>query len=159
MKKNLAPSLLIASAFALLLAVQTASGHVTVRPRYSAPDQELTYTIRVPTEGESATIRIEMEFPTDLMIVEFEPKDGWTIDPKRNADGKIVGAIWSGGSIAPEEAETFNLTARNPAAEITLAWKAIQTYEDGSRREWIGERGSRSPAPVTSVGEENQAEP
>jgi len=93
------------------------------------------------------------------MVIELEPKDGWTIDLKKDADGKIVGAAWSGGSIAPDELETFRLTARNPAAETTFVWKAVQLHADGSRAEWVGEPDSRRPAPVTFVGEENQVEP
>ena len=89
MKENHSTFLMVASTFVLLFTVRTALGHVTVAPRYSTPGQELTYTIRVPAERQSPTIRIEADFPSGVMIIEFEPKEGWTVEPKKDP-GKPV---------------------------------------------------------------------
>ena len=143
MKTNTARFVMVSTAFVCLFIVRTASGHVTVAPRYSDPGAELTYSVRVPTERPGATVRVEAEFPAEVVVVAFDPADGWTIETKKNADGKIVGAVWSGGSVPRGESVRFRFTANNPTQETTLAWKMVQIHADGSRVEW---------APETIVG-------
>ena len=70
---------------------------------------------------------------------------------KKDGQGKITGAIWSGGSIPFSEYREFYFVAKNPMAEMKLAWKAVQIYENGTRSEWTGPEGSRTPSPVTMV--------
>ena len=82
------PALLIG--LAALLAASIASAHVTVSPKRSAPGERETYVIRAPNERRTATVRIEGEFPPEVKVTSFEAKPGWTIEPKRNADGAIV---------------------------------------------------------------------
>ncbi len=136
MKNNTARLLIIITAGVFLFTARTAFGHVTVAPRYSAPGVELTYTIRVPTERESDTVRVEAEFPSEVVVVGFEPVSGWTIETKKNADGKIIGAVWSGGSLPRGESVQFRFTARNPTQETTLGWKMVQIHADDSRANW-----------------------
>lgn len=133
------------------MSLTIAYAHVIVRPQESAPGANETYTMRVPTEGNSATVRIEVEFPAAAGVSTVEPKTGWSLDQRKDASGKIVGAIWSGASIAPREASEFSFVARNPGEETKLVWKVIQIYADGTRSEWTGPAGSRTPAPVTVV--------
>jgi uncharacterized protein YcnI len=141
----------VAVLFVIGTAVTAAFAHVSVLPRESAVGASQTYTMLVPTERNIATVRIEAEFPAALDISSFEEKPGWKIEAKRDPSGKILGAIWSGSSIAPREVAEFHFLARNPTEEVKLAWKVVQVYEDGSRSEWTGAEGSRSPAPVTLV--------
>ena len=143
MKTNTALFLMATAAFVSLFTVRTAFGHVTVAPRYSPPGEELTYTIRVPTERQSDTVRVEAEFPSEVVVVDFEPESGWTIEAKTDAEGRIVGAVWSGGSLPRGETVRFRFTARNPTDETTIGWKMIQIHADGSRANW---------APDTIVG-------
>jgi len=56
--------------------------------------------MRVPNEKQVATVRIEGEFPPAIKIYAFEFKPGWKVDLRKNADGQIVGATWT-GTIAP----------------------------------------------------------
>ena len=107
--------------------------------------------MRVPTERDTPTVRIEAEFPPEVSVAEIDRKQGWDIESKRNAEGRIVAVVWSGGSIARGEAEAFSFLARNPLEEGTLVWKVIQIHADGSRAEWTAEPGSRNPAPVTTI--------
>lgn len=132
------------------IAVTCAVAHVIVLPRESASANQ-EYTMRVPTERNTATVRIEAEFPAAVDISSFEQKPGWNIEPKKDSSGKIIGASWSGSSIAPREVMEFRFLARNPSEETKLVWRVVQIYEDGSRSEWTGAEGSRSPAPVTLV--------
>ncbi len=32
-----------------------------------------------------------------------------------------------------------------------MQWKAHQTFADGSMRHWVGERGSKEPAAMTTI--------
>lgn len=140
------------AALATLLLVQTAVfAHVTIAPRESATSVEQRYTVRVPTERDTPTVRIEAQFPGELFVVSIEAKDGWRIETTAAADGRIVSAVWSGGRIAPQESDAFTVVARNPAREATLVWNVVQIHGDGGRAEWAGEQGSRNPAPVTII--------
>lgn len=141
----------LATALILLFSAQSVLAHVTISPRESKVGASETYTIRVPTERGSPTVRIEIEFPMGVTISDLETTPGWEVETTVNADGKIEGAVWSGGSIAQGESGEFNFTAQNPAAEESLVWKVVQIHSDGSRAEWVGESGSRNPAPVVEV--------
>ncbi len=134
-----------------MFVIQSARGHATIWPQESTSDAFEKYTIRVPNEKESPTVRLEAEFPPDASVNYFEVLPGWSIEHHRNADGRIIGATWHGGSIGPTEFAEFNVMARNPDAATTLVWKIVQVHEDGSRSEWVGERGSGNPAPVTTI--------
>ncbi len=78
-------------------------------------------------------------------------KPGWKLELRKDTAGKLVGAVWSGSKIGPREVAEFTFTARNPNEETKLEWKVVQVYEDGSRSEWTGPAGSRTPASVTTI--------
>ena len=141
---------LFAMGTVLGLSICTAYGHVTVQPKESAVGATQTYTMRVPTEKFVPTVRVEVEFPSSLNVSSIEPKTGWKIEEKKDASGKLVGVVLS-GSIPTGESSQFNFTARNPSEEGKLSLKVIQIYEDGSKSEWTGAEGSRTPSPVTEV--------
>lgn len=133
------------------MSVTIACAHVIVRPQESVTGANEKYTMRVPTEGNSATVRIEVEFPAAAEVSAVDPKTAWNLEQRKDPSGKIVGAIWSGSSIAPREVDEFSFVARNPGEDTKLVWKVIQIYADGTRSEWTGPAGSRTPAPVTVV--------
>ena len=133
------------------LTVLIAQAHVSVRPRESTLGAIEQYTMRVPNEKNVRTVRLEAEFPAAADITSLEEKAGWTIEVKKDSSGKITGATWSGSSIAPRAIVEFGFNARNPSEATELVWKVVQVYEDGSRSEWTGPKGSRSPAPVTQL--------
>lgn len=139
--------------FAIIAAmtVSLAYGHVTVQPKQSVAGKTETYIVRVPTEKSVPTVGIEVEFPDALEVSSFEAKPGWKLVERKNTAGKLIGVILSGGSIPPGEAAQFTFTARNPKAEGKLSFKAVQIYQDGSRVEWSGPEGSRTPAPLVEV--------
>ncbi len=129
----------------------SALSHVRVTPNQSAPGATQRYTVRVPTEKQSPTVRIEIDFPNPVNVTSVETSPGWVVEQKKDGQGRIAGAVWSGGSIPFAEYREFYFNAVNPASEMKLEWKAIQIYEDGTRSEWTGPEGSRSPVPVTTV--------
>lgn len=135
----------------LLLVVASAHAHVTISPRESFTGVTETYTIRVPTERESPTVRIEVDFPDGVTVQNIEPPTNWEVEYVRNAEGRVDKVIWSGGSIAPNESKAFSFQATNPDDVGTLIWKSIQIHADGSKAEWISEAGTRNPAPVVDI--------
>lgn len=136
---------------AALIVAAVAYAHVTVRPKESVAGTSEKYTMRVPTEKGVPTVRIEVEFPGAAEILTLDEKAGWKLEQRKDATGKIVGAIWSGSTILPRAAAEFTFEAKNPMEETRLAWSVIQVYEDGSRSEWTGPAGSRTPASVTVI--------
>ena len=134
-----------------LLFAAAAFAHVRITPRESVAGATQRYTMRVPTERQSPTVRVEIQFPDGVTVMSFEPTSGWTLEQKKDGQGKIIGAVWSGGSIPFAEFREFHFEARNPASETKLEWKVVQHYEDGTRSEWTGPEGSRSPSSVTMV--------
>jgi uncharacterized protein YcnI len=135
----------------ITLSAAIIQAHVAVLPRESAAGAAQKYTMRVPDEKNIPTVRMEAEFPTAVEVISVDPKEGWKIEVKKDPSGRIAGAIWSGGSIAPKDIADFVFQARNPNEETKLVWKVIQVYADGSKSEWTGPAGSRTPAPVTHV--------
>jgi uncharacterized protein YcnI len=133
-----------------MLAVAPAFAHVTVQPKQSAPGAMEKYILRVPTEKFVPTVRVDVEFPAALNVSAFEPKAGWKIQEKKDSSGRITGVTLN-GSLPPGESTQFNFTARNPAGQGKLVFKAIQTYEDGTTSEWTGPEGSKAPAPVVEI--------
>ena len=135
----------------VMLAVSVAQGHVTVQPKESVAGTTQKYTMRVPNEKTVANVRLEAEFPANAEILSVDEKAGWKIELKKDATGKIVGAVWSGASLAPGDIVDFGISARNPNEETKLVWKVVQIYADGTRSDWTGDPGTRGPAPVTHV--------
>jgi len=140
---------LLGTAFALCFAPLTLA-HIRIAPTESVPGAREKYTMRVPNEKQVATIRVEGELPAGLQMYDFEFKPGWKIDFKKDDNGKIVGATWT-GKIVPYEFVEFGMLGINPKEDTSLVWKFVQYYEDGSKEEFTGPVGSRLPSPVTTL--------
>lgn len=138
---KLVGGLLALSVFAL--------AHVVVRPAESAPGAEQRYAMRVPTEKPVATISVQLEFPANLTVLSVDEKPGWKLELSRDSQGRIIRALWR-GSLPPKESAEFTFLARNPLAG-TLDWRAVQTFADGSKSEWTGAEGTKTPASHTRI--------
>jgi uncharacterized protein YcnI len=123
-----------------------ASAHVTVWPKQSVQGAREKYVIRMPNEKSSPTIRLDAEFPVEMRVTSFEQTSGWTIAIRRNGEGAITGASWT-GELPAEQFVEFGIIGVNPKAGGPLTWRFIQSYADGTRVEWTGEPGSKTPAP------------
>ena len=87
-----ASSMMIAS----MLLVGIASAHVVVYPKEATQGSYEVFTVRVPSEKESATVKVEVKFPLDSVAVSrFEPKAGWKYEITKDAAGKITGVTWT----------------------------------------------------------------
>jgi hypothetical protein len=123
------------ASFALASLSSAATAHVTIWPKESTAGAHEKYEVRVPNEKQADTVTIEVRFPAGLRVTSFEQKAGWMTEPLRDASGKTVGVRWTGR------------LAANPQNPADLSWTAIQSFADGSKVEWSGPPGSRTPAP------------
>jgi uncharacterized protein YcnI len=117
-------------------------------PRESAAGAEQLYTVRVPTEGTVSSVMLELDIPDGVHVMQVMPGEGFTFDVKKDGS-RIVSITWK-REIKPKEFALFTFTAHNPQSG-TLQWKAHQTFADGSTRHWVGERGTKEPASVTTI--------
>jgi uncharacterized protein YcnI len=127
----------------------SAHAHVTVWPRESPTGEWEKYTVRVPTEGKIATSSVELQIPDDVYVVSMGVADGHRYELKKSGK-RVVAIVWT-RQIEPGEFAEFVFMARNPADAGLLVWKALQRYVDGSKTEWTGPVGDRTPAPVTKL--------
>jgi uncharacterized protein YcnI len=135
---------LVASLAALAFA-SGASAHVTVSPSQSAPGAREKYEIRVPNERKSATITVEVHFPANLRVTAVEQKPGWQAEAIRDGAGNLTAVRWI-GSLPPEQFTEFGVLAVNPSGGGDLAFTAIQAFADGTKIDWSGTAGSKTPA-------------
>ena len=105
----------------------------------------------VPTERQSPTVRIEVAFPSQVTVTSLAVTQGWKAEEKKDGEGRVIGAVWTGGSIPFAESAEFSFEAKNPMGAGRLEWRVIQIYQDGTRSEWTGPETSRTPSPVTMV--------
>ncbi len=116
-------------AIALLIPL-TASAHVVVKPDSVGVAKYQTFTVSVPNEKEVPTIALKLVVPDSVDSVTPTVKPGWKIE----VSGKEV--TWTGGSIPPGERDDFSFSTKAPAQPTELAWKAYQTYADGTIVPW-----------------------
>ncbi len=125
--------------------------HVIVVPAEAPPGVVQRYGLLVPSEKPIPTTRVEVQFPDGLHVTEVEALPGWRGTTRKDRQGRILSAIWEGGSIPPGQFVEFGVVAKNPEAQAELTWKAIQTYQDGSEVQWIGPPGAQFAGAVTQV--------
>jgi uncharacterized protein YcnI len=137
-----------------LLFASIASAHVSVMPKETTQGSYEMFTVRVPTEKDVPTVKVEVKFAVDAVAISrFEPKPGWNYELAKDASGKITGVTWTatGDGLSKTEFGDFNMQGKVADAATQITWKAYQTYKDGSVVEWVGADGSDKPASVTTV--------
>jgi uncharacterized protein YcnI len=154
----------IVAAAALFIFVLDAPAyaHVTISPATLPAGEIGELTFRSPNEGTSAITQFVVQMPPDdpLAVVEVRPTAGWhatltmrtLATPLQTPHGpvkRVVDTIaWVGGSTATGAAQTFTIRAGPlPRGVSELAFKALQTYADGSVVRWIQLRDPGDPAP------------
>jgi len=119
----------------VLLAPPLAGAHVVVLPAKSQAGGWERYTVLVPTEKESPTVRVEVRLPKGMDVIAVEAKPGW----EGRYEPFPIGAArveWKGGRVPNGEFVSFEFLAWNPTAPGDLPWQATQWYEDGSSDRW-----------------------
>jgi uncharacterized protein YcnI len=132
----------------LLLFAGVAQGHVSVSPIESAPGKTETYNFNVPTEGQSATVAVELEVPAEMTIISV--KGSPTEYTVAKSGERIVGVTWR-VNIPSGSSQQLTLVARNPTTpSFGVQWKVHQRFADGSSADWIEPPPTR-PAPRTRI--------
>jgi len=132
-----------------------AVAHVVVKPSETGLAVLQTFTVSVPVEKEVPTIEVRLLIPEGLTHVIPNVKQGWNIEMKRegeNADGRVTEIIWNGGIIPVGQRDEFVFSAQTPANPTQLAWKAYQTYADGTIISW-------DQAPDSTTNDEHASSP
>ena len=159
--------LIAATLFAVLSVPAAASAHVTMQPSEAPAGGFERLDVRVPNETDDAnTTKIEVEFPDGFIFLSTEPVPGWTITVKKDKLDEPVEAFGEeyteqigtvtfeadGPGLAPGQFQDFGLSAGLPDAPgESLAFKAIQTYDDGEVVRWIGPEDADEPAPTVQL--------
>ena len=104
-----------------------------------------------------------MQFPTDtpIAVVDVQPKAGWTYTvtatnlatPIKSDSGDVSEVVslitWTGGSIKPGEFDEFDVAVDPlPTNATSLAFKTLQTYDDGTVVRWIDPTVAGQPEPA-----------
>jgi uncharacterized protein YcnI len=141
------------SMLVMLLFAGIASAHVVVFPKEVMQGTYEKFTVRVPTEKDIPTVKVEVTIPADVDISRFEPMAGWKYELTKDATGKITSVIWSatGEGLSSTEFGDFSMQGKIGATAASLIWKAHQTYKDGSIVDWTGAPEDKTPASVTKV--------
>lgn len=121
----------------VLVCPVVASAHVIVVPAESEAGGWERYTILVPTEKESPTVRVELKLPAGIEVIAVESKPGWQgrYEPFPLGAARVE---WKGGRIPSGEFLSFEVLAWNPPAPRVITWEATQWYEDGTSERWGG---------------------
>jgi uncharacterized protein YcnI len=141
-------------AAAVLLATTPLLAHVGVTPRESKAGATETYTFRVPSEGGKDTTSLTLDVPTSVTIVSVTAPAG-AAHAEKKTDDRIVEVAWT-VSIKAGATVQLSFVATNPPQGDAIVWKVHQKYSDRSASDWVGEAGSRAPAPVTTLTSEAQ---
>lgn len=129
----------------LALIVYPTLAHVSVKPAEVGMGAYQTFAVNVPNEKEMATIQVRLVIPDGLESVMPNVKPGWVIttshaeeDKESDEDhhGSVTEIVWSGGNIPVGQRDEFAFSAKTPAQETNLMWKAYQTYADGTIVSW-----------------------
>lgn len=129
--------------------------HVSVKPNQVNVGAFQTFTTGVPNEKDIPTVGLRLIIPEDLEHVTPNVKPGWVISVKKTGEGeeaKVTEISWTGGSIPAGQRDDFIFSAKAPAAAGYIAWKAYQTYQDGTVVAWDQDPN----APKASVDHDSQ---
>jgi uncharacterized protein YcnI len=141
---------LLCAGFALLAGTPPAGAHVQVRPTTAAPDDAVLFEVMVPNERENRTVSLELAVPEGVLPFSYEETPGWRRTLKLNPNQSIRSIVWRGG-MASDGFVRFGFLASTPPREGEIAWKAVQTYDDGRKVRWIEPPDGEQPAAVTTV--------
>jgi uncharacterized protein YcnI len=131
-------SIALAALALALAAAAPAAAHVEVLPETVEQQQAGEFTIRVPTERNLATVGVRVEFPPQITVYSIEqPPRPWRVQPVLAPDGRVRGAVWSGGRIGVGRYQDFHVLG-TPFELGRALWPVRQIYADGVVKPWTG---------------------
>lgn len=138
----------VLTAAAFLAAAVPASAHVQISPSVAAPGDSAKLTVLVPGESEAQTTKVELKVPAGVLPFSYNVTPGWKRTLVSAANGAVDRIVWT-GRLPRDGFVELSFLAGLPEQPGTLAWKALQTYSDGTVVRWIGAPESEHPAPTT----------
>lgn len=123
--------------------------HVTISPRQSMQGATERYTVRIPTEGEVATIGAELEVPEGVIVEVLQAPAGWVYQVER-ADDRIVSISWQ-VDVKPHEFIEVGFVARNPRRGERIVWTLRQLFADGTVTDWTNGPNGLRPTAITRL--------
>ncbi|EUJ24408.1 hypothetical protein PGRAN_00770 [Listeria grandensis FSL F6-0971] len=133
----------------LVISPVLASAHVTVAPTESTTGAWETYTVKVPVEKDSPTMKLVIKIPTGVAFQSYEPVPGWNVVVNKT-DNTVTWTATAGG-IKNGQFQRFSFVAQNPDKAETVDWNAYQYYQDGSIVEWTGNEDADYPHATTTI--------
>ena len=113
--------------FGLLGVPATASAHVIVQPSESPAGTTQLFAIAVPSEKRSDTIRVEIQFPRTLIVLQVLAPAGWQVTAQKDGSGRIISEIQDAG-LEVLHAENFRhhyaMTLRDWCRNLVEHWDA-----------------------------------
>ena len=129
----------------------TAFAHVQVLPATAAPGDAVEFTVLVPGERDpSYTTRVDLKIPAGVLPFSYADTPGWKRQLILGSNKAVSEIVWTGRA-APDGYVKFSFLAATPERTGTIAWKALQTYDDGTVVRWIGAPDSEEPAATTTI--------
>lgn len=122
------------SALAVISLSVALAAHVTIGPTESRLGASERYTMRVPTEGQVATIGVDLEVPEGVTVSYVLASGGWKSTVKREGN-RIVAVSWT-VDVPPAHFAELVFNARNPKEGTGIAWKVKQRFADGTSSDW-----------------------
>lgn len=120
--------------FLALVAASPAAAHVIPQPAYMAPGAPTTISFFAPSERPRDVLTgFTITAPPGIDFARAPAPSGWKLS--------IAGgtATWSGGTVArrsPASDEPFRIVASTSLAPGSVAFHAVQRYDDGGLVRW-----------------------
>jgi len=127
------------SFIALFTFASPAVAHIIVYPHQAGVASVQDFTVNVPNERDNPVVSVRLQIPNGVSSVIPYVTTGWTITTKTSGSGDnstVTEIDWNGGSIPVAQAQELVFQAQVPGSSTTLAWKAYQTYSDGTVVSW-----------------------
>jgi uncharacterized protein YcnI len=131
MRKQLAVAAMCAG---VMVAGATLGAHVTLAPAQAAHGANTRYTVHVPTEDGSPTVKVDLDLPEGVRLSGLLAVGGWTAEERRDGD-RLIGLSWT-VQIPSGQFGELVFTARNPNEGTELTWKVTQHFADGTSTAW-----------------------
>jgi uncharacterized protein YcnI len=148
----------LTASFAVLVISPSAFAHFEIKPKRGDPSDARAFTFSIENEmSDASTVRLDVQLPAGVAFLGARSLGGWRLARTASAGGPRTISFRARRPLGPGEAtQEFVVSLRMPKAPgATLAFKGVQTYDNGEKVRWIGPPGSDEPAPTVRISTRN----